>query len=175
MRYLSTKNTALRAFQLAAEPATWAMGQSALDTISTMTELTAKVTNFFGYYQRAMADSEVERIAALYADVFLFGDPAGVRSVSKEDFIRVLPRRKEFFASVGLTSSTIHTLDASELGSSYVLANVTWKMRFERRDRQQSVESVNSASYILFVVGDSFRIVVQLDHQDLVKKAEDLG
>ena len=140
-----------------------------------MTELTAKVTNFFGHYQRVMADSEIERMAALYADVFLFGDPAGVRPVSKEDFIRVLPRRKEFFASVGLTSSTIHTLDASELGSNYVLANVAWKMRFERRDRHQPVESVNSASYILFVVGDSFRIVVQLDHQDLVKKAEELG
>jgi hypothetical protein len=105
----------------------------------------------------------------------VFGDPAGVRSVSKEDFIRVLPRRKEFFASVGLTSSRIHTLDASELGSSYVLADVAWKMRFERRDRQQTVGSVNSASYILFVVGDSFQIVVQLDHQDLVKKAEELG
>ena len=72
-------------------------------------------------------------------------------------------------------SSTIHTLDASELGSSYVLANVAWKMRFERRDRQKPVESVNSARYILFVVGDSLQIVVQLDHQDLVKKAEELG
>jgi hypothetical protein len=140
-----------------------------------MTELRAKVRNFFDHYQRAMADSEVERMAALYADVFLFGDPAGVRLVSKEDFIRVLSRRKEFFASAGLASSTIHTFDASELGSNYVLANVAWKMRFERRDRQQPVESINSASYILFVVGDSFQIVVQLDHQDLVKKAEELG
>src|SRR5579864_62495 len=78
-------------------------GQSGLDTISTMTELRAKVRNFFDHYQWAMADSEVERMAALYANVFLFGDPAGVRLVSKEDFIRVLPRRKEFFASAGLT------------------------------------------------------------------------
>ena len=139
-----------------------------------MTELTAKVYKFFGQYQRAMADSDVERMAALYADVFLFGDPAGVRSVSKEDFIRVLLRRKEFFVSVGLTSSMIHTLDVSELSSSYVLASVAWIMRFERRDRQP-VESINAASYILFVVGDSFRIVVQLDHQDLVKKAQGLS
>ena len=140
-----------------------------------MTELTVKVTNFFDHYQQALADSKVERMAPLYADVLLFCDPAGVRSVSKEDFIRVLPRRKEYFASVGLTSSTIHTLDASELGSNYILATVAWKMRFERRNRQQSVESINTASYILLVVRDSFQIVVQVDHQDLVKKAEELG
>jgi len=145
-----------------------------LITISTMNDLNAKVKNFFDHYRQASAENEIERMAALYADVFLFGDPAGVRPVRKEDFIRVLPRRKEFFASVGLSSSTVDSLEVSELDSKYVLVKAVWKMWFDRSDGH-IVESTNSASYILFTVGESFEIVVQLDHQDLVKKAQELG
>jgi len=139
-----------------------------------MDDLNAKVKNFFDQYQHASAGNEIERMAALYAEVFLFGDTAGVRSVRKEDFIRALPRRKEFFASVGLTSSTVDSLEVSELDRNMFWVKAVWKMRFERSDAHP-VESTNSASYILFTVGESFEIVVQLDHQDLVKKVQELG
>ena len=143
-------------------------------TILKMRDLNAKVKGFVDHCQKAIAESQVERIAALYADVFLFGGPEGVRSVNREDFVRVLRRRKEFFASVGLISSTVDSLEACELDSKYVLVKAVWRMRFEPRGGHP-VESENSASYILIAVGDSFQIVVQIDHQDLVKKAQELG
>jgi hypothetical protein len=82
-----------------------------------MSEFNVEVKEFFDGYERANAEFEVQRIAALYADVFMFGDPQGVQSVKKEDFVRVLPRRKEFFKSVGLLSSKIESLEASKLDS----------------------------------------------------------
>ena len=82
-----------------------------------MSELNVEVKEFFDGYERGNAEFEVQGIAALYADVFMFGDPQGVQSVKKEDFVRVLPRRKEFFKSVGLVFSKIESLEASTLDS----------------------------------------------------------
>ncbi len=60
------------------------------------------VKSFFTRYEAANAIFDVEQIAACYAEVFMFGGPAGVQCVKKEDFLTVLPRRKEFFRSRGL-------------------------------------------------------------------------
>jgi hypothetical protein len=139
-----------------------------------MTELNASVKEFFDRYERAHTEFNVERIAALYADVFMFGDPRGIQSIKKEDFVRVLPRRKEFFKSVGLMSSKLDSLEATQLDSKYVLAKVVWRMRFESSTREP-LESLNSTTYILSAVGDSFQIVFQIDHQDLMKKVQDFG
>ena len=109
----------------------------------------------------------------LYADAFMFGGPQGVQCIKKEDFVRVLPKRKEFFRSVGLVSSKIESLEASNLDSKYVLVKAFWKMRFES-STGLPIDSENSSTYILAGTGDSFQIVVQLDHQDLMKKVQDL-
>ena len=139
-----------------------------------MTELKAKVKQFFEEYQVANTDFEIQRIAASYADVFMFADPKGARCVKKEDFLKVLPRRKGFFKSLGLISSIIESTDASKLDSHYVLVKAIWKMRFER-STDEFIECRNLATYILAVSRDSFEIVFQLDHQDLMQKARELG
>jgi ketosteroid isomerase-like protein len=134
----------------------------------------ANVREFFDGYEKANAEFDIRNIAALYADVFMFAGPQGVQCVKKEDFVRVLPKRKEFFRSAGLVSSQIESLEASNLDSKYVLAKAVWKMRFES-STGLPIDSENSATYILAETGDSFQIVVQLDHQDLMKKVQDLG
>jgi hypothetical protein len=133
-----------------------------------------KVKDFFTLYEKAIAESAVEQISELYADVFMFGTTESFRSVNKADFLRVLPKRSEAFAAMGLRSSTIDSLEASELDSRYVLVKAVWKMRFEGRDKN-GIESKNSATYILFAARNSFEIIVQLDHQDLTKKAQQLA
>jgi len=94
--------------------------------------------------------------------------------VKKEDFLKVLPRRKEFFRSRGLVSSNIASLEASALDSKYTLAKVVWNMRFDR-SASEPVYSPNAASYILSRANDSFQIVFQIDHQDLMKRLQELG
>jgi hypothetical protein len=132
------------------------------------------IREFFADYEKVNADFDVERIASFYAEVFMFGGPQGVQAVKRDDFVKVLPRRKEFFKSAGLVSSKVAQAEISELDSKYSLVKVDWTMRIERAGREP-VESKNSSSYVLLKSGDSFVIVFQLDHQDLGKKLQDLG
>ena len=133
-----------------------------------------EVQLFFTRYEAANAVFDVAQIAACYAEVFLFGGPEGVQCVKKEDLVKVLPRRKEFFRSRGLASSKIDSLEASTMDSKYTLAKVIWNMRFDR-SASEPIYSQNAASYILSRVNDSFQIVFQIDHQDLTKRLRELG
>jgi hypothetical protein len=144
------------------------------DIVRRMSNQNTEVKSFFTRYEAANATFDAEQIAACYAEIFMFGGPAGVRSVKKEDFLKVLPRRKEFFQSRGLVSSTIDSLTASALDSNYTLVNVIWNMRFDR-SASEPVYSQNSASYILSGMNDGFQIVFQIDHQDLTKRVQELG
>ena len=104
----------------------------------------------------------------------MFGGPAGVQPVKKDDFVKVLPRRKEFFRSAGLVSSTIQNLEVSNLDSKYALVKALWEMRFERGTGEQ-VSSENSTTYVVSNSDGRFEIVFQIDHQDLTKRVQELG
>ena len=134
----------------------------------------AEMSSFFARYEAANAIFDVGQIAACYADAFMFGGPDGVQCVKKEDFLKVLPRRKEFFRSRGLVSSNIDGLEESPLDSKYTLVKVIWNMRFEH-GASEPINSQNAASYILSRTDDRLQIVVQIDHQDLGKRLEELG
>jgi hypothetical protein len=71
-------------------------------------------------------------------------------------------------------SSKVDSLEGTHLDSKYVLAKAVWRMRFESSTREP-LESLDSTTYILGAVDDSFQIVFQIDHQDLMKRVQDLG
>jgi len=139
-----------------------------------MPDLNAEIRSFFNRYERANAEFDVQKIAACYADVFMFGGPAGVQPVKKDDFVKVLPRRKEFFRSAGLVSSTIQNLEVSNLNSKYALVKALWEMRFERGTGEH-VSSENSTTYVVSNSDGRFEIVFHIDHQDLTKRVQELG
>jgi hypothetical protein len=89
----------------------------------------------------------------------------------KEDFVKVLLRRKDYFKSLGLVSSKLERLEASTLDSRYAIMKVVWRIRIERSGTKP-IESDNSAMYILSVTNDRLEIVFQIDNQDLAKKVE---
>jgi ketosteroid isomerase-like protein len=134
---------------------------------------TITVEEFFRRYEQANNDFDVQLIAKLYADTFMFGNPQGVQAVKKEEFIKVLPRRKDFMKTAGLVSSRVDSAEASALDSKYILVRTVWNMRF-RTNNGDEVARKTSATYILSSSGDSFEIVFQLDHQDLMKIVQDL-
>jgi hypothetical protein len=134
---------------------------------------TITVEEFFRRYEQANNDFDVQLIGKLYADTFMFGNPQGVQAVKKEEFIKVLPRRKDFMKTAGLLSSRVDSAGASTLDSKYILVRTAWNMRF-RADNGDEVTRKTSATYILSGIGDSFEIVFQIDHQDLMKIVQDL-
>jgi hypothetical protein len=136
-----------------------------------MSTITAE--EFFRLYEQANRDFDVQLIAKLYADTFMFGNPQGVQAVKKEDFVKVLPRRKEFMKTAGLLSSRVDSVQASTLDSKYVLVKTVWNMSFRGTNANEVALKI-SATYVLSNIGESFEIVLQLDHQDLMKIVEDL-
>jgi len=131
------------------------------------------VEEFFRRYEQANHDFDVPAIGELYADTFMFGNPQGVQAVKKEDFLKVLPRRKDFMKTAGLVSSRVDSVEASRLDSKYVLVKTVWNMRFQRNQGDEVVRKT-SATYILSTTEDAFEIIFQLDHQDLMKIVQEL-
>lgn len=129
---------------------------------------------FFKQYEQAISESDVSAIAAQYADVFMFGGPQGVQSIKKDDFLKVVPRRKDYFASIGLLESKVTSIDESSLDSKYLLAKTAWRITFEKPTGSKS-ELETSATYILERTGEKLMIVFQIDHQDLNAKVKELG
>jgi hypothetical protein len=136
-----------------------------------MSTITAE--EFFRFYEQANRDFDVQLIAKLYADTFMFGTPQGVQAVRKEDFVKVLPRRKEFMKTAGLLYSRIDSVQASTLDSRYVLVKTVWKMNFRGTNANEVTRKI-SATYVLSNIGESYEIVLQLDHQDLMKIVQNL-
>ena len=135
---------------------------------------TITVEEFFRRYEDANHDFEVASIVKLYADTFMFGNPQGVQAVKKEDFVKLLPRRKDFMKTAGLLSSRVDSVEASALDSKHMLVKTVWNMQF-RTNQGAEVVRKTAATYVLSATGDSFEIVCQLDHQDLMKIVEDLN
>ena len=93
--------------------------------------------------------------------------------MKKEDFVKVLPRRKDFMKAAGLLSSRVDSVETSELDSKYMLVKTVWNMSF-RANNGDAVTRKSLATYVLSTIADSFEIVFQLDHQDLTKIVQEL-
>lgn len=129
-------------------------------------QIDQRVNEFFLRFERANSSSDVSEMSALYADTFIFGGPNGVQVVKREDFLKVLPRMKAHFSSMGLSGTQLQAVEASPLDSKYLLAKVVWTIEFRDPSRNNHVDA--SSTYVL-VRGDgnALSIVLQIDHQDL--------
>ena len=139
-----------------------------------MSQISDIVNAFFAAYEQHINASMPEEIAAQYGDSFMFAGPHGSQAVRKEDFLKVLPKREGFFKSIGLSSTTVLAVATTPLADNYLLAKVTWQMRFEKEGAQPILDE-NLATYILQQQEDGLKIVFQLDHQDLMQRVAELG
>ena len=139
-----------------------------------MKPVSKMISLFFEDFEQASNSLDIEALRSLYGDVFMFAGPAGSQSVRKDDFLRVLPMRHEFFKTIGLVSSKVTALEETKLEENYYMVKSNWEMRFEKSGSQPILESI-SATYILFQRSGSLQIVFQLDHQDLTERVKTLG
>ena len=87
-----------------------------------------RVNEFFLQYERANSSSDVSAIGGLYADTFMFGGPNGVQAVKKDDFLKVIPKMKAHFSSMGLSETQLQTVETNPLDSKYLLAKVVYEV-----------------------------------------------
>jgi ketosteroid isomerase-like protein len=125
-----------------------------------------QVREFFAQYERANTASDVSAIGGLYAETFLFGGPNGIQIVKKEDFLKVVPKMKAHFSSLGLAETRFQVLEAEALGARYLLAKISCRLKFHRSSHSNDLDAF--ATYILARGNDgALSIIVQIDHQDL--------
>ena len=134
----------------------------------------SSVRAFFNAYEKATTSQDVDLIGELYSETFLFGGPQGTQAVKRDDFLKVIPRRSGFFKAVGLTATSLQSLEETTLDERYLLVRVGWLMRFEKDGAEPILDPI-LASYILERKGDALQIVFQIDHQDLAQRVQDLG
>ena len=129
------------------------------------------VETFLNTYQQALREFDLERLGTLYSDAFLFAGPAGAMPVTRSDFLRVVPRKRESFTTLGVTSSRVRRFEAARLTEHYVIVKTVWELEFAPERAHAALEI--AATYVLQRHQDSFRVVLQLDHQDLAKAVLD--
>ena len=127
----------------------------------------SQIKDFFDRFQQANASSDFATIGELYADTFMFCGPKGVQAVKKAEFLQILPRMKAHFASMGLSSTRLHSLEPQLLDAKFHLVKTAWKMSLQTpAGTGQQVDT--RATYILERKTDNaLQIVCQIDHQDL--------
>jgi len=131
------------------------------------------VEEFFRRYERANCSSDVAGIGGLYAETFMFGGTNGIQTVRKEDFLKVIPKMKSHFSSMGLSETRLQSVEASILDSRFMLAKVGWRMTL-----RQSLGSRDLDTFATYVLergdGDALAIVFQIDHQDLASVIKEM-
>lgn len=133
-----------------------------------------KIKKFFKEFEKAINANDVNAIASLYAESFLFGDWKGTQAIKKEHFLQVIPKRQDFFAIVGLKETRCTLTEETTINTDYVLVKVGWRMKYEKEGKEP-LEDDTVTTYILFSKDDRFQIVLQIDHQDLMVRVKELG
>jgi hypothetical protein len=139
-----------------------------------MAEASQAVKTFFEAYARATSSLDPAFLEAAYAESFLFAGPAGAQAVKREDFLKVVPKRKAFFTAVGLAASEVSGLEETVLDAHHLLVKAHWTFRFEK-EAGRSILEPGATTYVLRRQDGRLRIVFQLDHQDLTKRVQELG
>ena len=132
------------------------------------------VQNFFDGFEESSNTLNLEMLGSQYCDSFMFAGPAGAIPIKKDDFLKILPKRYDFFKKIGLVSSKMIALETTQLDKNYFLVRVNWEMRFEKIGEQPILEII-SATYVLIQRENKLQIIFQLDHQDLMERIKELG
>ena len=139
-----------------------------------MTASSESVRDFFDAYARATASLDPAFLERAYADGFVFAGPAGSLVVRRDDFLKIVPKRRVFFDAAGWKSTELGSIDETMLDEHYVQVKAHWTFRFEKEAGRPIVEPA-AATYILRRDTGGLRIVFQLDHQDLTRRLQQLG
>jgi ketosteroid isomerase-like protein len=131
-----------------------------------------QIKQFFEHYEKVRTSADGSVVAALYADTFMFGGPNGIQAVKKDDLAKAVPKMKAHFAAMGLSETRLHSVSVTVLDSRYILAKTSWALSIW--NSAGSTRHVDAfATYIMERRGDTFSIVLQIDHQDLATVIRD--
>ena len=135
---------------------------------------TDKLNLFFEGIEKVGNSLDLELINSQFADQFLFADPYGTRVIEKQKFLTALPKRLEFFKSLGHQSTKFLALDETQLDDQYTMVKAHFLMQF-RKSSGEIIEAKVDSTYFLFMKGDSPKIIMHMEHEDLKEAMQKRG
>lgn len=133
-----------------------------------------RIKKFFESVEQASNTLDLNLIDSQFADQFIFADPKGTRVVEKERFLPFLPKRREFFKSLGHQSTKVLSLEETKIDEQYTMVKAHFLMQFEKAAGPLQEAQIDS-TYILFMGADTPRIVMHIEHEDLQQAMKDRG
>lgn len=133
-----------------------------------------KLKVFFEGVEKASNTLDLSVIDTQFADQFIFADPNGTRVIEKQKFLAALPQRQEFFKSIGHQSTKVLSLEETPIDGQYTMVKAHFLMKFRKMSGELKEANIAS-TYILFMKGDSPRITMQIEHEDLQQAMKDRG
>jgi hypothetical protein len=125
-----------------------------------------RIKEFFEGVEQASNTLDLKLIDSQYADQFIFADPNGTRVVEKQKFLAFLPQRQEFFKSIGHQSTRVLSLDETQLDEQYTMVKAHFLMTFQKSSGEIAEAKIDS-TYFLFMKGETPKIVMHMEHEDL--------
>ena len=133
-----------------------------------------KIKVFFEGVEQASKTLDLSLIDSQFADQFIFADPSGTRVIEKQKFLPALPKRREFFKSLGHQSTKVLALEETPIDPQYTMVKAHFLMQFLKASGQ-TVEANVDSTYILFMKGDTPKIVMHIEHEALQQAMKDRG
>ena len=133
-----------------------------------------RIKKFFEEVEQASNTLDLNLIDSQFADQFIFADPNGTRVVEKQKFLAFLPQRREFFKSIGHQSTKVLSLEETQLDDQYTMVKAHFLMTFQK-STGQTVEARVDSTYFLFMKGDTPKIFMHMEHEDLKEAMQTRG
>ena len=133
-----------------------------------------EIRQFIERFAQLSASGTPEAMAAQFGETFLAAGPQGAQCVRKEDFARMLPKRKNLFDQAGLQKTELVAIEDSMLDARYAFVKTRWRFQFECKG-QDSIGVVVNSTYIVDCGADPWQIVLYLAHQDIFSVLRERG
>ena len=133
-----------------------------------------RIKEFFESVEKASNTLDLNLIDAQFADQFIFADPNGTRVVEKQKFLPFLPKRREFFKSIGHQFTKVTSLEETSIDDQYTMVKAHFLMQFQKSTGE--VKEINlDSTYILFMKGETPKIVMHIEPEDVQQAMKDRG
>lgn len=125
-----------------------------------------RIQKFFEGVEKASHTLDLDLIGTQFAD------PNGTRVIEKQKFLPTLPKRREFFKALGHQSTKVVSIEETPIDDQYTMVKAHFLMEF-RKSSGEIAEVRLDSTYILFMKGDSPRIVMHIEPEDLQQAMKD--
>lgn len=132
------------------------------------------IETFFRDFEQRSDSGDIPALLPQFANTFMAAGPQGAICIRAADFALALPKRKQFFDSLGCRSTSLVSLEQNRLDARYVVAKTRWRMTFAQGDGETR-EALADSTYIVDTSGESFKIVFYLAHQDHMTMLREQG